>query len=222
MTNHFKTKRQFDAYIRQMIFSELDGFGFSNKNGDFVWENDIFTFDILISYWACKGSDGIELRFHCYLTLKSVNQFLYSLNQREFSMATFRFPLEVSQSSSIHAQSHYFYMDNEKNNLDKIQKIVLFIKNIIKHFDKIQGVEILTEKGIRKLPFLFKHYKNGLMADFQFCLPPIAVIGQALDGNHQKALACLKIDNILSDFEKETLKTLIECGEVNRIFNVPA
>ncbi|MDO4431242.1 MAG: hypothetical protein Q4B95_08150 [Lonepinella koalarum] len=219
MAEKMMTKRQLEAHIRKMIFAELKPLGFAKKESQFIIENDIFIFKILAAYTSGKDPNGLIFEFTCALTIKSINEFLNSLDNREFTLATFLFPLEILQSPDANGLWYKFYLDNEKDTLEKIQKITHLIKNIIKHFDKIQGVEILTEKGIRKLPFLFKRYRNGLMADFKYCQPPVAVIGQALDGNIDTALEFLNKGHILSDIEKAKLKELIETKQLNAIFN---
>lgn len=208
------TKTKFKSFIEAEVAKSVAHLGFAVSKAENCWLEKITAdYRITISALSASGRipNQVSFDFSCAIYLPEVQQLLNRiLDPDRLPAATFVFALNAVDSlESTGAVTYHFDWTNEADLSKKVDTIKKKIEIADRVAASLHGLDSLSKRNFRKAPYLGRRYPDGLKADFAYCLPRVAALGQALDGDIAAADASIAMDGGLSDSEKERLRELV-------------
>jgi hypothetical protein len=210
------TKTKFKSFVEAEIGKSVAHMGFQAPSRENRSQLEKVTADyrVSISFLGAAGKmpNRISFMFNCAIVIPEVQRLLNQIRDPgTTAAATFLFPLNAIDSpESASAVDYVFDWTNEADLAKKLDTIKKKIEIVDRVAAALKGLDSLSKRNLGKVPHLGRRYADGLKADFAHCLPRIAALGQALEGDIAAANASIAVDGGLSDSEKERLRALVQ------------
>ncbi len=186
--------KEIEAIVRKKM--EERKFVYDKKRRSFIKKNPGSSYGISYQTTVSEGpKSAVGFHFDCALYLDDVSDILGGLSEAYNETATLYGKMRMYTRAVMNNGDYYF--DWAKNYQKKIDELFKDVAEFTAFADRIKSIADLSTERLRTMPHVRKIFMQGLDGDYSYCIPAVAVLAHARNGDLEEGLriAYASLDN---------------------------